>query len=160
TTIVATLGTMPFLIYHFHHIDLYSPVANAIAVPLSAVWTLPWGVVACLLMPLGLESWGLTPMGWGIEATIVVAKWVAALPGNIGLTPRLPAWGLALVAMGGLWLCLWQRRWRWCGLAAIAAGFLSMTTSVPPDIVVVDGARVIAVRAADGRYIVNAAPGE
>jgi competence protein ComEC len=160
TTIVATLGTMPFLIFHFHHIDLYSPLANGIAVPLSAVWTLPWGVVACLLMPLGLESWALTPMGWGIEATVVVARWVAGLPGNLWLTPRLPASGLALIALGGLWFCLWQRPWRWWGLPAIAAGFLGMATTTPPDIVVIDGARVIAVRAADGRYLVNAAPGE
>src|SRR5215831_19126082 len=55
TTIVATLGTSPYSIYHFHHLALYSPLANVIAVPLSALWTLPWGVVTCLLMPFGLE---------------------------------------------------------------------------------------------------------
>lgn len=44
TTIVVTVGTIPFSIYHFHHIALYSPLANVVAVPLSAVWTLPWGV--------------------------------------------------------------------------------------------------------------------
>ena len=43
TTAVVTLGTYPFAIYHFHHIALYSPLANVIAVPLSAMWTLPWG---------------------------------------------------------------------------------------------------------------------
>jgi competence protein ComEC len=68
TTVVATLGTYPFSIYHFHHLALYSPLANVIAVPLSAMWTLPWGVVTCLLMPLGLE-W-LAPMGWGIDITM------------------------------------------------------------------------------------------
>jgi competence protein ComEC len=73
TTIVVTLGTDPFSIYHFHHIALYSPLANVIAVPISALWTLPWGVVACLLMPLGLERLALAPMGWGIDAT----RWIA-----------------------------------------------------------------------------------
>src|SRR5207253_2521007 len=43
TTVVATLRTYPYSIYHFHHIALYSPLANVIAVPLSAMWTLPWG---------------------------------------------------------------------------------------------------------------------
>jgi competence protein ComEC len=65
TTLVATLGTYPFSIYHFHHIALYSPLANVIAVPLSALWTLPWGVVTCLLMPFGLERLALVPMGSG-----------------------------------------------------------------------------------------------
>jgi competence protein ComEC len=46
---------------------LYSPLANVVAVPLSAMWTLPWGVVTCLLMPFGLERFALIPMGWGID---------------------------------------------------------------------------------------------
>ena len=74
TTVVATIGTEPFAIYHFHHLVLYSPLANVIAVPISAMWTLPWGVVACLLMPFGLEQLALMPMGWGIDATIWVAQ--------------------------------------------------------------------------------------
>src|SRR2546430_16321713 len=45
STLVATVGTEPFAIYHFHHLVLYSPLANVIAVPISAMWTLPWGVV-------------------------------------------------------------------------------------------------------------------
>src|SRR5437868_4524166 len=43
TTVVATLGTYPYSIYHFHHLALYSPLANVIAVPLSAMCTLLWG---------------------------------------------------------------------------------------------------------------------
>ena len=50
-------------------------LANVIAVPISAMWTLPWGLIACLLMPFGLETFGLIPMGWGIEATI----WTGAM---------------------------------------------------------------------------------
>src|SRR5207302_10289841 len=108
TTVVATIGTEPFAIYHFHHVVLYTPLANMIAVPISAMWTLPWGVVACLLMPFGLEQLALTPMGWGIDATIWVAMRVAALPGNVWKTPLLPTYGVVMVALGGLWLCLWQ----------------------------------------------------
>ena len=65
TTVVATFGTEPFAIYHFHHLVLYSPLANVIAVPISAMWTLPWGVVACLLMPFGLETSGAGADGLG-----------------------------------------------------------------------------------------------
>src|SRR5580704_5776598 len=83
TTVVATIGTDPFSIYHFHKLVLYSPLANVIAVPISALWTLPCGVFACLLMPFGLERLALIPMGWGIDATIWVAEHISAIPGNV-----------------------------------------------------------------------------
>jgi len=51
TTVVATIGTEPFAIYHFHHLVLYSPLANVIAVPISAMWTLPWGILLALFCP-------------------------------------------------------------------------------------------------------------
>ena len=152
TTLVATIGTEPFAIYHFHHLVLYSPLANVIAVPISAVWTLPWGVVACLLMPFGLEKLALVPMGWGIDVTIAVAEWVAVLPGNVWSMPRLPTFGVVLVALGGCWLCLWQGRWRRWGTAGIAAGMATMLLTSPPDLILADLGRFLAARAPDGNY--------
>ena len=160
TTVVVTIGTDPFSIYHFHHIALYSPLANVVAVPLSAMWTLPWGVVTCLLMPFGLERFALIPMGWGIDATIGVAQAVSALPGNVWPMPHLPAAGLVLVSLGGLWLCLWQEPWRRWGLVAIAAGLAGMTLTRPPDIVIADIGRFLAARSADGHYFASTANGE
>jgi competence protein ComEC len=160
TTVVATLGTYPYSIYHFHHLALYSPLANVIAVPLSAMWTLPWGVVTCLLMPLGLERLALVPMGWGIDITIWVAKHISALPGDVWAMPRLPPEGLLLISFGGLWLCLWQGSWRRWGMVAIAAGFASMLLTRPPDILIADGGRFVAARASDGDYFISADKGE
>ena len=97
-----------------------------------------WGVVACLLMPFGLEKLALVPMGWGIDVTIAVAQWVAALPGNVWSMPRLPTVGVVLVALGGCWLCLWQGRWRWWGTAGIAAGLATMLLTSPPDLILAD----------------------
>src|SRR5882762_6442408 len=157
TTLVATIGTEPFAIYHFHHLVLYSPLANVIAVPISAMWTLPWGVVACLLMPFGLEALALTPMGWGIDVTIAVAQWVAALPGNVWSMPRLPTFGIVLVALGGCWLCLWQQRWRYWGIPVVIAGLMTMLLTRPPDLVLADFGHFLAARTAGGDYRV--APG-
>jgi competence protein ComEC len=154
TTIVVTLGTEPSQIYHFHRIALYSPLANVIAVPVSALWTLPCGVFACLLMPFGLERLALVPMGWGIDATIWVAEHVSALPGNVWATPRLPVWGLVLAAFGGLWLCLWQGKWRRWGFVGLAAGLAAMFFTRPPDIVIADFGRFVAARSPGGDYYV------
>jgi competence protein ComEC len=156
TTVVATVGTYPYSIYHFHHLALYSPLANVIAVPLSAMWTLPWGLASCLLMPFGLERLGLVPMGWGIDITIWVAQRVSALPGNVWSIPRLPPEGLVSISLGGLWLCLWQGSWRHWGMVAIAAGAATIVLTRPPDIVIADGGRFIAAQAANGEYFVSA----
>jgi competence protein ComEC len=154
TTLIATIGTEPFAIYHFHHVVLYSPLANVVAVPISAFWTLPWGVVACLLMPFGLERLALIPMGWGIDLTIWVARGVGALPGNVWAMPQMPEWGIALVAFGGLWLCLWRTAWRRWGAVPLAIGVASMLLTRPPDIVIADFGRFLAVRTAPGDYAV------
>jgi competence protein ComEC len=160
TTLVATAGTEPFSIYFFHHVALYSPLANIVAVPISAMWTLPWGLAASLLMPLDLERLALVPMGWGIDATLWVAQGVAGLPGNVWATPRMPVAGLLLVVFGGLWLCLWQGRWRRWGAVAVVAGLATTVLTRPPDIVIADSGRFVAARAADGGYFVSAEKSE
>jgi competence protein ComEC len=156
TTVVATIGTDPFSIYHFHRWVLYSPLANLVAVPLTAVWTLPWAVVTCLLMPFGLEKLGLVPMGWGIDGIIWIAQLVSAWPGNIWTVPRLPTAGLVAIAFGGLWLCLWRGAWRRWGLVAIAVGAASTILTRPPDILIADGGRFVAARGAGGDYFASA----
>jgi len=107
-------------------------------------------------MPIGLERLALIPMGWGIDATIWVAQHVSALPGNVLPMPRLPAPGLIMISLGGLWLCLWQGSWRRWGLVAIAAGFACMALTRPPDIVIADGGRFVAARAPVGHYSITA----
>jgi competence protein ComEC len=156
TTVVATVGTEPFSVYHFHHVALYSPLANVLAVPISAMWTLPWGLAASLLMPFDLERLALVPMGWGIDATLWVAQGVAGMPGNVWATPRMPVEGLLLVVFGGLWLCLWQGQWRRWGMVAVFAGLATTALTRPPDIVIADNGRFVAARAPDGRYVVFA----
>ena len=156
TTVIATMGTEPFSIYHFHHVAFYSPLANVLAVPISAMWTLPWGLCASLLMPFGLERLALVPMGWGIDMTLWVAQGVAGLPGNVWATPRMPLAGLLLVVVGGLWLCLWQGRWRRWGAVAILVGLASTALTRPPDLVIADIGRFVAARTPAGGYVVIA----
>ena len=150
TTLVAGLATAPFALYHFNRMTLYGVVANLLAIPLAGTWIMPWAVATFALMPFGLEQFGLVPMGWGIEGVIAVARWVQSLPGSVAVLPAMPPLGLALVALGGLWLCLWRQRWRYFGLAPVAAGMISIALVQPPDVLVDDSGRLMAVRGADG----------
>ena len=150
SSVVAILATAPFAVHHFNRLAWFGLAANLAAVPLTAFWIMPWALDAFLLMPLGWEAAALTPMGWGTEALIAVAETVAGWPGSATIVPLLPLWGLVLVALGGLWLCLWQRGWRVLGLAPVAAGLLTMTLHRPPDVLITGDGRLMAVREPHG----------
>ncbi|MCH7888370.1 MAG: ComEC/Rec2 family competence protein [Proteobacteria bacterium] len=150
TTVIATTATAPFIVYHFNRLAVYGLAANLLAVPMMAFWIMPWGVAALVLMTFGLESWALAPMGWGIDAVIAVAKTVSGWPGSVALLPAMPMAGLVLTVGGGLWLCLWQRRWRWFGALAFAAGLLTPGLVRGPDVLVDEKGKLFAARTADG----------
>ena len=121
SSMIATLATAPFALYHFNRVAGYGLLANLAAVPLTAFVIMPLGLLAVFLMPLGLEAGPLYLMGQGIGAVLWVARQVASLPGAATLVPAFPHWGLVAVTLGGLWLCIWRGPWRWLGLAGFAA---------------------------------------
>ena len=155
TTLIAGTATAPFAVFHFNRVAVFGLAANLMAVPVTALWTMPWAVGAFLLMPFGLEALALAPMGWGIEVVVRVAETVSAWPGAVTVVPAMPTWGLAAVTAGGLWLCLWRRRWRLWGVAGVVAGMAAMGLVRPPDVLVDGGGKLLAVRSAGGALSVS-----
>ena len=160
TSLIAGLATAPFAAFHFNRLAVYQLAANLVAVPLTAIWIMPWSLLVYLLMPFGLERFALLPMSWGVEAIIAVAREVAAWPDAVLLMPSLPQGGLALVTLGGLWLCLWRRRWRYGGIAAILLGLATLGTVKPPDLIVAAEAGLFAARGQDGELLFAGASGQ
>ncbi len=157
SSVVAGFATAPFAIYHFNRIAWYGLAANVVAVPLTALWIMPWALAAFALMPFGAEGLALAPMGWGIEVMLAVARRVAAWPGAVSLVPVMPTAALVAIALGGLWLCLWRRAWRLFGLLPILAGALAASLTVPPDVLASGDAKLMAVRdGANGLYLSSA----
>lgn len=159
TTLVASLATAPFAIYHFNRIALYGLLANLVAVPVMAMWIMPLGILSFLLMPLGMESLGLVPMGWGISAVLWVADSVATLPGSVALVPAMPTTGLAILSLGGIWLCVMRGQKRLFGLPVIAAGLLSILSVTAPDVIVNRDGGLVAVNLGGGRVVMSSGTG-
>ncbi len=155
TTLIAGAATGIFAIHHFNRMALYGLAANMAAVPITALWIMPWGLASMLLMPFGLEGLALLPMGWGIDLVLAVANSVSGWPGAVALVPAMPTVGLIAIALGGLWLCLWQRPWRLAGLAGLLVGLISIGWTPPPDILVTGDGKLIAARAASGSYMLS-----
>lgn len=153
TSLVASAATAPFGAFHFQRVQLYGIAANALAVPLTSVWVMPWGMLALALMPFGLERLALAPMALGIDVVLLVAREVAAWPGAAPGLPAMPGWGLAACALGLCWLCLWRTRLRLLGVIPLALGLASPWLVRPPDILVSPDARLIAIRAEGALHV-------
>lgn len=154
TTLIASVATGAFAAYHFNRLSLLGVVANLLGVPLTGFWIMPWGLLAMLLMPFGLEAIALVPMGWGVDWLNAIAFRVAAWPEAAMLVPSLPGTSLWLLTAGGLWLCLWRRRWRYAGLPVIVVGLL-LGPPPAPDLLMSEDGRVLGLR--DERGVVHVA---
>ena len=150
TTLLAGVATGVIALFHFNRVALFGLAANMVAVPLTAIWVMPWAVAVCVLMPFGLEAIPLVPMVLGLKLIVATATGVASWDGAVRLVPAMPVFGLGLIAIGGLWLCLWRRNIRLLGLALIASGILTIPLNSPPDIIASNTGRLMAVRAPDG----------
>jgi len=150
STMVATVAVAPIAAYHFHQSQQYAVLANLLAIPICNFLVMPAALAALVLMPFGLEALGLWPMGVGIALMSWCASLVSALPGSVGHLPAVPTATFALFIIGGLWLAIWEARWRLLG-AGLAVTSLALAPFMErPDILVARGGELVAVRGADG----------
>lgn len=155
TTLVASIATAGFSAYHFNRLTVVGVVANLLAVPLTGIWVMPWGLAALLLLPVGGEALALIPMGWGIEAIMAIAREAAAWPAAATVMPAMPGVSLWLLTLGGLWLCLWRTHWRLWGLLPVVLAFVLGMLQRPPDILVSGDARLVGVRTESGGLMLS-----
>lgn len=149
TGLVVEVALAPIALFHFHKAGLYGALANVVAIPLTTFVVMPFEALALLFDSLGLGA----PFWWVAEqalgALIALAHHVADAPGAVATLPRFPAWAFALAIAGGLWILVWQRSWRWWGLAPLVAGMAVLVLQPRPDLLIT----------ADGRNIAAAVPG-
>lgn len=155
-SLVAGFATTLFAAYHFHRLAPYGVLANLLAMPAVSIWVMPAGLLALLLLPFGFDRpfWWL--MGEGIDWLIVVATWVASLPGAVG---RIHAFGIGplLVGTAGLvLLCLLRSPLRWTGAALAGLCVVGAWTTPRPDILIAADAGMVAVRDGSGMLRVMA----
>lgn len=92
TTIIAGIATAPFAAFHFHTSQQYSVLTNMLAIPVSNLIVMPAALAAFIAMPIGLETWPLQVMGFGINTMTWAAAEVAALPGAVAAVPPTRKW--------------------------------------------------------------------
>ncbi len=156
STLVASLSTAPYSLFNFSRLSLLGGlVANMIAVPVSSFITFPAGLLACVLMPLGLEKWPLKVTEISLNLIMDVAATVARWPNAVYQSDALPQYLLGLITIGFLWLCIWRGRMRFIGLVPIAVALCVIPLVPRPDILVASKGDLFAVRDAGDRLWIS-----
>lgn len=150
---IAGLATAPVGAAHFNTLSHYGLIANLVSVPLMGVLVIPAAVVALCLAPLGLEAIGLTPMGWGLAWILGVARTVSELEGSQGYVAGPGPIVLPMMALGMLWLMLWQGRARLAGVLPVVAAFAIWSQAQRPDVLVADTGGLVGVMTNEGRAL-------
>ncbi|WP_081774394.1 ComEC/Rec2 family competence protein [Sphingomonas sp. URHD0057] len=147
TGLVVELALVPLALFHFHRSGLYGVGANIIAIPLTTFVIMPLEAGALLL---DVAGWG-KPLwllcGVAIDGLIRLAHAVASAKGAVALIPSMPAWAFGLIAVGGVWLCLWSTPLRRWGLVPALIGAAGAAAAPSPDLLVTgDGKHLAIVR--------------
>jgi len=133
--LVATIATLPFSIYHFHKIAIYTLIGNFLAAPIIGFIVMPCVLLSLLLLPFGLQNIAFSGASFGLEIINRITAYVSSLPFAGFKIIAMPFWGLLLIICGGLWLCVWSAKWRKWGIIPIAIGFLSILSVKIPDFI-------------------------
>ncbi len=152
--LVASLATLPFSIYHFNQIAVYTTLTNLLAGPVIGFIIMPFVLAALFLMPLGLDVLPLKIVGFGMSVINDITAYVAGLPNAGYHVLSMPFWGLMLMIAGGLWLCIWQQKWRQWGVLPVIIGMLSIFTVQKPDMLYDATGKAVAVQDNAGNVVI------
>jgi competence protein ComEC len=156
SSLVAGLATAPFAAATFNVMSHYGLLANLLTVPLYGVLVMPAAVIAVLLMPLGLDVLPLWAMGLGLDWTLIVAHEIAAWPGARSAIISPPGMVAPLVALGGLWLLLWQGRGRVFGALPVLLALMLWAGAERPVLLIAEDGGLVGVMTSDGRALSRA----
>ena len=150
TGLLIELALMPIALFHFHRAGIYGAFANVIAIPLTTLVSMPLIALALVLdiVGAGAPVWWLA--GQSIGVMLSLAHWISSLPGAVSVLPAMGNASFALFLAGGLWLALWQSRFRFLGLIPIAAALASLAALRPPDILVSGDGRHVGITGESG----------
>ncbi|MBU3655802.1 MAG: ComEC/Rec2 family competence protein [Alphaproteobacteria bacterium] len=155
TSLAATLTTTPISFYHFQQSSIAGILANLLAVPLTELVVMPLALLSLATMAIGLEGLVMPLLELSLELLLRLASWCASLPGSIIHVGAWSPWVLVLMVIGGMWLMIWQRRWRLWGLVPLALAVVMAYTAQPPAVMLSPSGKLWLVRLHDGQVVLS-----
>ena len=154
SSLIASLATLPYVIYHFNYFSIAGIFANLLAIPVTTFFIMPLGLLYIVLSVVNLEfcvSWLIEVAVWLL---ISIAKYISEIDGLVVLFHAFSTMSILIITAGFLFLCLWKGNLRFCGLILIILGFFVGINYVTPDVMV--NQSDIVVKGLDGKlYTTN-----
>ncbi len=151
SSLVASAATAPFIAYHFNQFAPYGVLANLLALPLLSFIIMPALLCALLLWPFALHGAALDVVEWGLQRMVEVARWVEHIPGASWYVPPVSDEAFVAAVAGLFLVLLGTRRWRMIGAVAAIAAMATAILYIPPDILVSDDGRQLAINVSAAR---------
>lgn len=157
TDLVASLMTLPYSMYYFHQISVYTSLGNLLVAPIIAFWVMPILLLFLISLPFGLGSYTVKPLAYGVDIINRITEWVASLPSaksgeGVG---AMPDWSIFILTLGLLWLCIWQSKWRKWGILGVVVGLMGLYISPSPDFVFDEFGTTYAYKNATGKLALS-----
>ncbi len=155
TSLVATIATAPFAIYHFGQVAIYGVLANMLAVPIMGFWVMPWVLVGLLLYPLGLMNYPLFLAGAGVKHIQQVADWVSSFENATWVVGSYSQVLLVLLILSALWIVIWRGWIRYVAIAGLLVGGVVQASAVKPDILISNSGKTVMLSQGNDLYFTN-----
>lgn len=149
TTILATLATAPFTVFHFQNLSLYGLIANALVIPLTGYVIMPAAALALILMPFGMAYYPLQIVGFGVAGMIGVSRWIAGFPHAMLYFASWPAAAFLILVLSILFWILWRGNLKYIFAVSLVISLIVIVTYRQPDILIAPEFRLVAVRGQD-----------
>ncbi|WP_341807963.1 ComEC/Rec2 family competence protein [Wolbachia endosymbiont (group E) of Neria commutata] len=136
SSFIASLATVPYTIYNFNYFSISGIITNLIAIPVVTLIIIPLGIIYIFFIPLNIE-WIIVPIiERPIDGVLHITNLIADLKYLIIPIQTFPASSIIIITLGLLWLCLWERNWRFFGIFFIVLGICFSASYKTPDILV------------------------
>ena len=153
---IAGFATAPVAAAHFNVFSNFGLFANIVSVPIMGALIIPAAVLAACLAPLGLADLGLWIMEWGLRWILFVADTTANMPGARGFVQAPDPIVLPMMALGALFVVLWQGRARLLGAGPVLAAFVLWSSADRPDVLIAQNGGLLGVVTDEGRALSKA----
>lgn len=136
SSLIASLATVPYTIYNFNYFSISGIITNLIAIPIVTLVIIPLGIIYVFLIPLNIEWVVVLLIEYPIDSVLHIIKVIADLQYLIIHTQTFPALSIIIITFGLLWLCLWEKHWRFFGIFFMILGICFAIAYKTPDILV------------------------
>lgn len=153
TDTIASLMTLPYSLYYFHQISVYTTLGNFLAAPVIAFWLMPAILLFLISIPFGIYTYAIKPLALAVKVLNSITAYISSIAGAHSgeHLSQMSDSGILLITLGLLWLCIWQQRWRYWGIALIITGFMTFYLNPKVDFVFDKDGKTFACRTDDGK---------